>query len=73
VKLTADQFAIIAAGVLFLIIATGSARIMLAVSGIGLLLGLSYLRKDSKQSSAIAINIAFFLVMIIAIVIWLKK
>jgi hypothetical protein len=46
---------------------------MLAVSGIGLLLGLSYLRKDSKQSSAIAINIAFFLVMIIAIVIWLKK
>lgn len=72
-KLTANQFAILATGVLFLITATGDAKIMFAVSVVGLLIGLGFLNKDRKQSSVFAVTIAFFLVLIIAIVIWLKK
>jgi hypothetical protein len=72
-KLTSNQFSVVAIGVLFLIIALGDARLMFVVSLVGLLVGLGFLRKENEQGSILAITIAFFLMFIIAITLWLKK
>jgi apolipoprotein N-acyltransferase len=72
-KITANQFAILAAAVLLVITALGNAKIMFVVSVIGLLLGLRFLRKDTERSGVFAVTVGFFCTMIISMVIWLKK
>jgi hypothetical protein len=72
-KLTSEQFTGIAAGVLLLVTVTGDAKIMFAVSVVGLLMGLNFLRKDREQNGVFAVTIGFFFVFIIALVIGLKK
>jgi hypothetical protein len=72
-KISANQFAVLAIGVLLVITALGNAKIMFAVSTVGMLLGMGFLRKDKDQSSVFAVTVGFFLAMIIAIMIWLKK
>jgi hypothetical protein len=56
-----------------LVTVMGKPQVMFGVAAVGLLIGLNFLRKENRPSSVLAATIAFFLVMIIALVMWLKK
>jgi len=72
-RVTANQFATLSIGILLVVTAMGKPQVMFGVALTGLLIGFNFLRKENRPSSVLAVTIAFFLVMIIALVMGLKK